>query len=247
MSVLTYVKRVLEMYAGGGDDELHLALVEGQDHEQYALARNTERMGVLVAALLAGGRMSPVEVSPETEEEWVQSVEKAVTKLNEIYDPHNPSVPNKSELIEIGVLHFIVERLETGKNRLASLDPLGITLPTRLRHLQFVFSEAHFNYILGNRSAVAMMCGVLVESALKDCAPGKWTIDGDWKTIDHRINETGDKGLLDGERLKAVRAIMHIRNQAAHGDASFFRYPDLKIEQLLLDTRKILEDLYQDQ
>src|SRR5262249_42897097 len=146
--------------------------------------------------------------------------------LNEIYDPHNPSVPTKSELIEIGVLNLIVERLESGKNRLASLDPLGMTLPSRLGHLQSVFSETHFSYILGNRSAVAMMCGVLIESALKDRAPGDWTNDGDRKTIEDRINEAGDKGLLDDERMKCARTIMRLRNEAAHGNPGFFAYPD---------------------
>jgi hypothetical protein len=92
---------------------------------------------------------------------------------------------------------------------------LGIILPPKLAHLQTVFSEAHFNYLLGNQTSVAVMCSVLVEGALKDRAPGKATSHGDKKTLNHRIDEVRENGLLDDERIKCLRAIVQIGSDAA--------------------------------
>ena len=65
MRVLTYIRKVLEIYASGDEDYLSRSLSRdiGPDptpHEEqvHALISNVEEQGALIAQLLAGGRMN---------------------------------------------------------------------------------------------------------------------------------------------------------------------------------------------
>jgi hypothetical protein len=121
---------------------------------------------------------------------------------------------------------------------------LSIVLPERVKHLQTMFSEAHFNYLLGNHTAVTIMCRALLEEALKDRVSGSVTIDGDKKTLNDRLEEAKTNGWLDKERMASAREVIKAGNLAAHDNSKLSRYTDLKIEEILINTRKILVDLY---
>ena len=256
MRVLTYIRKVLEIYASGDEDYLSRSLSRdiGPDptpHEEqvHALISNVEEQGALIAQLLAGGRMNaePGVLDPQMETSLIEQVEKNARWVADIWAEiplPQVSVPTKSDLIEIGIMHFILNRLESGNDRLSRLDILSIALPRRLSSLQTMFSEAHFNYLLGNRTAVAIMCRALLEEALKDKVPGNVTVDGDKKTMDDRLEEAKLGGLLDDERTECARNIVKMGNLATHDNAKLSRHSDSEIEKVLIDARKILEDLY---
>lgn len=105
-------------------------------------------------------------------------------------------------------MHLVLDRFENGIGRISTLDPVSIVLPERLKHLQTMFSEAHFNYLLGNRTAVTIMCRAVLEEALKDKVPGNVTIDGERKTLDGRLDEAKASGWLDDERTACAREVV---------------------------------------
>ena len=255
MGVLTYIRKVLEIYVGGDQDHLSRSLFRDigpdptlYDETLHAMISTVEELGVVIAQLLAGGRMNfPDAGDAETEESLVARLGKYIESVGDAWaeiPSLQVSVPTKSDLIEIGIMHLVLDRLESGNDRISRLDPLSIVLPGRLRNLQTMFSEAHFNYLLGNRTAVTIMCRALLEEALKDKVPGNVTIDGDRKTLDDRLEEAKLRGLLDGERIQCARDIVKMGNLAAHDSTKLLKYPDSRIEEVLINTRKILADLY---
>ena len=249
MSVLPYVQRVLEIYAVGDEDYLSMQLVLGHDDKSLASPRKIEKESVSLGTILARGRMQPENLSCDIEESKMQSFERVVQKLHEVYETYYPSVPDKADLIEVGVLNLIVGKLQDGKNRLAGLDALSVKLPKELEHLEPVFSEAHFNYILGNRAAVMAMCGALIESAAKHFAPDELFIargiKGEDITFRRRIGEMQEKGLLEPDRKQCALDIWERRGYAVHADPRFPLYSDVMIEKTLIDTRNIVEELFQ--
>lgn len=253
MRVLPYIRKVLEIYAGG--DQGHLSEVlyrdigfdpSAREIEVDALISAIERQSVSIAKVLAGGRMAPDELASQIES-CVGQLQENIKLAGEVWaevPAIDVRVPTKSDLIEIGIMHLVLERLESGIDRISRLDLLSIVLPERLRQLQTMFSEAHFNYLLGNRTAVSIMCRALLEEALKDKVPGNVTIDGDKKTLDDRLEEAKAKGWLDDERIACAREVVRAGNLAVHDSSKLSRYSDLKIEEILINTRKILTDLY---
>jgi Domain of unknown function (DUF4145) len=254
MRVLPYIRKVLEIYAGGNQDHLSKSLLPDPDPYPSplelavdALINFTEQQAIAIAQLLAGGRMVGRTVDPQEEESWIEQLERNIKKTGEHWAaiPHlDVSAPSRSDLIDIGIIHLVLDRMESGMDRISRLDLLSLVLPERLQHLQTMFSEAHFNYLLGNRTAVTIMCRALLEEALKDKGPGNVTIDGDRKTLDDRLEEAKINGWLDDERIACARDVVKAGNLAAHDNNRFSRYSDMQIEEILINTRKILEDLY---
>jgi hypothetical protein len=251
MTVLPYIRRVLEIYAGGDENHLSLTLLrdngpdpDAEREKLNALIASVEEQALAIAQVLAGGRMVSGFVDSHWEDFWTAAVEKNVKSIGTFWPDLPVSVPTKSDLIDIGVIHLVLERLESGIDRVSRLDLLSIVLPERIQHLQTMFSEAHFNYVLGNRTAVTIMCRALLEAALKDKAPGNITVDGERKTLDDRLEEAKENGWLDPERTACAREVVKVGNLAAHDSSKFAKYSDAKIEEILINTRKILTDLY---
>ncbi len=188
MRVLTYIRKVLEAYAAGDQDHLSRSLLRdvGSDLPPYeknvdALVDTIEKLGAVIARLLAGGRLTtdPHPADSRIEEFLIEQLAQYIKSVGDLWGEIPVSVPTKSDLIEVGAMHLVLDRLENGSERISRLDLLSMVLPARMGNLQTMFSEAHFNYLLGNRTAVAIMCRALLEEALKDKAPGNFTIVGD--------------------------------------------------------------------
>src|SRR5258708_20332468 len=118
---------------------------------------DTEEMAVLIGTLLAGARMQPESLSAEREDSLWETVNERLQRLALLSDARNPTLPDRSEVIELGLVELILRRLESARERVSSLDLLSIKLPQNLGHLQTVFSQAHMNYFLGNWSALAVV------------------------------------------------------------------------------------------
>jgi hypothetical protein len=214
-----------------------------------ALISLTERQAIAIAQLLAGGRMVGQAIDTQEAESWIEQLESNIKTTGEHWaeiPQLEVSAPTRSDLIDIGIIHLVLDRLESGIDRISRLDLLSLVLPKRLQHLQTMFSEAHFNYLLGNRTAVTILCRALLEEALRDKAPGNVTIDGDKKTLENRLEEANNNGWLDDERTASAREVIRVGNLAAHDSAKFSRCSDMQIEGILMNTRKVLADLYSD-
>jgi hypothetical protein len=111
------------------------------------------------------------------------------------------------------------------------------------KSVQRYYREAHSCYFYGLNRACAVLCRAILEAALKEIlGPSHRT---------HELIELAGmprpngKPLLDEERLEATERICNAGDSAVHHEHIFDKnYPDSAVEQLLLDMRKILEDVY---
>jgi hypothetical protein len=105
------------------------------------------------------------------------------------------------------------------------------------------FREAHSCYFFGLNRACAVMCRAILESSLKGVlgAQNSWH---DLIELTERPRQNG-RPLLDAERIEAAEKVYRAGNLAVHDEERFeARYPDVAVEALLIDMRKILEDIY---
>ncbi len=252
LSVLAYLSRVTAIYARGDEDYLFRTLMEDGDPDDpnSEFFEDTEEMAVLIGTLLAGARMQPESLSAEREDSLWETVNERLQRLALLSDAPNPTLPDRSEVIELGLVELILRRLESARERVSSLDLLSIKLPQNLGHLQTVFSQAHMNYFLGNWSAVAVMCRVLIESALIDVVPTQATSSGEALPkrvkLEKRIRAANEKGLLNDYDRDCADEITKLGGDGAHGNMVFLNDATIgvKIEKALKDTRRILEHLY---
>jgi len=106
-----------------------------------------------------------------------------------------------------------------------------------------IFEKAHSCYFYGLNRAVAVLCRAILETALKE----KLGADNLWNELIEIAGQAAEGGtpLLDHERIEAAKKVYRAGNLAVHDEEQFdVRYRDVAVEALLLDMRKILEDLY---
>jgi hypothetical protein len=256
LSVLAYLKKVVATYVTDEDHLFNTLMIENPDFDDSDSKRRellhiVETRALNLGALLARWRMQPTSTTSDQEESQWRILDEALQLAGKVSDVPNPTFPDKWDLIEVGILSLILEKLETGKDRFAALDLLSFKLPKRLEHLQPVFYEVHLNYILGNRHAVVAMCGAVIESVVKEFARDEIFLSRGIPrrdiTFRQRINEMQKMRLLEPERVECALAIWERRGYAVHADPKFPFYTDEMIEGTLLDTRKILDELFKEQ
>jgi len=104
--------------------------------------------------------------------------------------------------------------------------------------VQRYFDEAHRAYFFGLNKACVTLCRAILEAALKE-------VLGANNRPYELLNLAEERGTLDDERLNAAQRVFSAGNSAVHHEHIFDRsYSDADVEAMLLDTRKILEDLY---
>jgi hypothetical protein len=102
--------------------------------------------------------------------------------------------------------------------------------------VQRYFTEAHRCYLLGLNTACVAVCRAILEAALKDKL-------GPQNSFDDLLDES--EGILDAERLLWANRVRSAGNLALHNQDKFQgKYSDTGVEEILLNTRKIIEDLY---
>ncbi len=125
--------------------------------------------------------------------------------------------------------------------RASALNRLGLeTVPNR--RVQFLFDEAHRCYLYGFYLACAVFCRAILEGALKEVADPQSETN---QSIHEMIGAAVEKSILTGDRPRCAREVAKAGNKAIHDPEMFNRdYPAEKIEQVLTNTRKVLEELY---
>ena len=135
----------------------------------------------------------------------------------------------------------ILEKLDGIVSRASALDRMGLEiLPNR--RVQFLFDEAHRCYLYGFHLACAVFCRAIVEGALKE------VVDPDSETnrsIHDMITVAVEKKVLADDRPRCAREVAKAGNRAIHDPEMFDRdYSAEKVEEILTNTRKVLEELY---
>ncbi len=117
---------------------------------------------------------------------------------------------------------------------LQDLEIQRVPRPTVLRY----FDEAHKCYFFGLNRACVTLCRAMLEAALKELL-------GSNNLPNELLDLARERAILDGERVNAAQRVFSAGNSAVHREDFFNqRYSDSDVEDILLHTRKILEDLY---
>lgn len=128
----------------------------------------------------------------------------------------------------VGKLPEIVQRASTLQRLEVGICPGNAVLA--------YFAEAHRCYLYGFPVACVVLCRAILESALKERF-------GTNNSTNELVDCASDA--LDDERIRSLRAVLRAGNFSIHNHEEFStRYPNERVSELLLDTRKILEDLY---
>ncbi len=158
---------------------------------------------------------------------------------------YDPQVDN----LDARYAHEVVGKIAKIVSRVSRLDPFkaGKVPPPPVREY---FREVHHCYLYGFRVACAVMCRAILEEALKE------TIDRGG-VLERRVRGKGESyitdlvekaerlGILADDRPEWAERIRKAGNWAVHDLEKFRReFPDDKFDEVLLNTRKILEDLY---
>jgi len=135
----------------------------------------------------------------------------------------------------------ILEKLDGIVSRAAALDRLGLeTSPNR--RVRFLFEEAHRCYLYGFYLACSVFCRAILEGALKEVADPQSESS---QSIHDMIAMAVEKGILPDDLPRCAQEVAKAGNRAIHDPEMFDRdYSPEKVEEILTNTRKVLEELY---
>jgi hypothetical protein len=135
----------------------------------------------------------------------------------------------------------IMQKLDGIVSRASALNRVGLEISPN-RRVQFLFDEAHRCYLYGFHLACAVFCRGILEGALKEVADPQAQTS---QSIHDMIGVAVEKHLLTYDRPRCAREVAKAGNRAIHDPGMFDRdYSAEKIQEILIDTRKVLEELY---
>jgi Domain of unknown function (DUF4145) len=135
----------------------------------------------------------------------------------------------------------ILEKLNGIVSRASVLDRMGLEIVPN-RRVQFLFEEAHRCYLYGFHLACAVFCRAILEGALKEVADPQSETS---QSIHEMIAMAVEKKILTDDRPRCAREVAKAGNRAIHDPEMFDRdYSAEKVQEVLINTRKVLEELY---
>ena len=135
----------------------------------------------------------------------------------------------------------ILGKLDGIVSRASALDCVGLAIVPNKR-VRFLFEEAHRCYLYGFHLACAVFCRAIVEGALKEVADPQSETN---QSIHEMVAVAEEKRLLTDARPRCAREVAKAGNRAIHDPEVFDRdYSPRKVEEILTNTRKVLEELY---
>ena len=181
------------------------------------------------------------ELTPETREALGHAFVPIATGQDSPIPGVAPEAEGQLEALDRYYSKEILERLDGIVSRASALDRMGLEiLPNR--RVQFLFEEAHRCYLYGFHLACAVFCRAIVEGALKEVVdPASETN----RSIHDMIALAVEKNVLTDDRSRCAREVAKAGNRAIHDPEMFDRdYSAEKVEEILRNTRKVLEELY---
>jgi Domain of unknown function (DUF4145) len=135
----------------------------------------------------------------------------------------------------------VLDKLDGIVSRASALNRMGLEIVPNQR-VQFLFEEAHRCYLYGFHLACAVFCRAILEGAFKEIADPHGETS---QSIHDMIAVAVEKRLLTGDRPRFAREVAKAGNKAIHDPEMFNRdYSQEKVEEVLTNTRKVLEELY---
>jgi hypothetical protein len=181
------------------------------------------------------------ELTPETREALGQAFGPIAAGQNSPAPEAAPGAKNQLDALDRYYSEEILEKLDGIVSRASALDRMGLEIVPN-RRVQFLFEEAHRCYLYGFHLACAVFCRAILEGALKEVADPQTETN---QSIHDMIAAAVEKRLLTDVRPRCAREVAKAGNRAIHDPEMFDRdYSADKIEEILINTRKVLEELY---
>jgi len=177
------------------------------------------------------------ELTPETRE----ALGEALGPIAAGENPPAPETKGQLDALDRYYTREILEKLDGIVSRAAALDRVGLEIVPNKR-VQLLFEEAHRCYLYGFHLACAVFCRAIVEGALKEVVDPQSETS---RTIHDMVALAGEKRVLTDVRPRCAREVAKAGNKAIHDPEMFNRdYSAEKVEEVLANTRKVLEELY---
>jgi hypothetical protein len=181
------------------------------------------------------------ELTPETQQALGQAFGSiAAGSVSPILESP-PAVEGQLDALDRYYSEEILGKLNKIVSRASALNRVGLDIVPNQR-VQFLFEEAHRCYLYGFHLACAVFCRAILEGALKEIADPQSETN---HSIHDMLGMAVEKQLLTDVRPRCAREVAKAGNKAIHDPEMFNRdYSPEKVEEVLTNTRKVLEELY---
>jgi Domain of unknown function (DUF4145) len=181
------------------------------------------------------------ELTPENREAFGKAIAPIAEGQDSTVSTAAPERADQLDALDRYYSAEIVEKLDGIVCRAATLDRLGLEIVPN-RRVQFLFEEAHRCYLYGFYRACSVFCRAIVEGALKEVADPESETS---QSIHDMIALAVEKCFLSDDRPGCAREVAKAGNRAIHDPEIFDRdYSAERVEEILTNTRKVLEELY---
>jgi hypothetical protein len=161
----------------------------------------------------------------------------------------NPSKPDVEDEQDAALAEEMLGKLPKAVDRIVHLENLGIDrdrIPNE--DVKRYFEEAHRCYLYGFHVACAVLCRAILASALESLCDQAGKIQAQTPRGDSYFKRLVEKasttGLLMDDRPEWAIKIRDAGNDAIHNLPQFKERWRDKLDDILLNTRKVLLDLY---
>ncbi len=140
------------------------------------------------------------------------------------------------------LLRRFLRNLDQMVERVEALEVLPLRWEKVPIHLQILVSNAHESSFLGQEVATAVLCGAVLEEALR-VRLGQ----DQFKELGAGIKRAAEIGLLSdpSPALRAAREIQARRNEAIHDPKRYLAKPHMAKEAILFSARYVLATLFE--
>jgi hypothetical protein len=181
------------------------------------------------------------ELTPETRKALGHAFGPIAAGQQSQVPKNTPAAGGQLDALDRYYSEEILDKLNGIVSRAAALNRMGLEIVPN-RRVQFLFDEAHRCYLYGFHLACAVFCRAILEGALKEVADPHSETN---QSIHDMIAVAVEKRLLTDDRPRCAREVAKAGNKAIHDPEMFNRdYSPEKVEKVLTNTRKVLEELY---
>ena len=242
------VGRGVSREANGGNANKDQAVFQKMRHLVYdhvartvAIERTSLSSPPTVDSLADQFKKLMDELTPETQQALGQAFGPIAAGRDSPIPESPPGVEGQLDALDRYYSEEILSKLDKIVFRASALNRVGLEIVPNQR-VQFLFEEAHRCYLYGFHLACAVFCRAILEGALKEVADPQSETN---HSIHDMLGMAVEKHLLTDVRPRCAREVAKAGNKAIHDPEMFNRdYSPEKVEEVLTNTRKVLEELY---
>lgn len=189
-------------------------------------------------------------LSPQERSKLRDLCERALQKKRDsAAEPDRPSESQVADDLDAALAEKVLGKLAKIVDRASRLDPLELNSRAIGSVVRNYFEEAHRCYLYGFHIACAVLCRAILESALIQKADPKRQIENELRKgrsyFKALVDEATKRKLLTDGTPEWAEHVKRAGDEAVHNFKKFNRdYTADKLEEVLLKSRKVLEELY---